>query len=45
MKDKVSINYAKGCGITDLNKDGFGEAVVAAKVMWSFLSLEALACH
>ncbi|WP_036930756.1 glycoside hydrolase family 3 N-terminal domain-containing protein [Prevotella sp. 10(H)] len=29
--DKVTINYAKGCGITDLSKDGFQEAVKAAQ--------------
>ncbi len=28
---RVTINYAKGCGITDLSKDGFKEAVKAAK--------------
>jgi beta-glucosidase len=27
----VKINYARGCGITDLNKSGFDEAVAAAK--------------
>lgn len=29
--DKVKINYAKGCSITDLDKSGFKEAVKAAK--------------
>jgi beta-glucosidase len=28
--DKVKINYAKGCGLSGLSKDGFGEAVAAA---------------
>ncbi len=28
---KIKVNYAKGCGITDLNKNGFKEAVEAAK--------------
>jgi len=27
----VKINYARGCGITDLDKSGFDEAVAAAK--------------
>ncbi len=27
----VKINYAKGCGITDLSKDGFAEAIHAAE--------------
>jgi len=31
VKDRVTINYAKGCGITDLSMDGFGEAVSAAE--------------
>jgi beta-glucosidase len=31
VKDKITINYAKGCGITDLNMSGFGEAVRAAE--------------
>jgi len=30
-KDKVTINYAKGCGITDLDSSGFDEAINAAK--------------
>jgi len=29
--DKVKINYAKGCGISDLSKDGFAEAVQVAE--------------
>ena len=29
--DKIKINYAKGCGITDLSKEGFAEAVRAAE--------------
>ncbi|MFC2087701.1 glycoside hydrolase family 3 N-terminal domain-containing protein [Bacteroidota bacterium] len=29
-KDKVMINYAKGCGITDLDDSGFQEAIDAA---------------
>ena len=31
VKDKLVINYAKGCGITDLDKSGFGEAINAAE--------------
>lgn len=31
VKNKTTINYAKGCGITDLNKSGFEEAVKAAE--------------
>ncbi len=31
VKDKVQINYAKGCGITDLDDSGFKEAVDAAE--------------
>ena len=30
-KDKIQVNYAKGCGITDLDKRGFQEAVDAAE--------------
>ena len=30
-KDKVTINYAKGCGITDLDSSGFDEAINAAE--------------
>jgi beta-glucosidase len=29
--DKMEINYAKGCAVTDLNKNGFEEAVRAAE--------------
>lgn len=29
--NQIKINYAKGCGITDLSKDGFVEAVKAAQ--------------
>ncbi len=29
--DKITINYAKGCGITDPDKSGFKEALEAAK--------------
>ena len=29
--DKIKVNYAKGCGITDLSKAGFDEAVSAAE--------------
>ena len=29
--DKMQINYARGCGITDLDKTGFDEAVDAAQ--------------
>ncbi|GAB6119141.1 glycoside hydrolase family 3 N-terminal domain-containing protein [Dysgonomonas termitidis] len=29
--EKIKINYAKGCGITDLSKDGFREAIKAAQ--------------
>lgn len=29
--DKIKVNYARGCGITDLDKSGFKEAVDAAK--------------
>lgn len=29
--DKIKINYARGCGISDLDKSGFEEAVEAAK--------------
>jgi beta-glucosidase len=29
--DDVKINYARGCGITDLDKSGFNEAVEAAQ--------------
>ncbi|NWJ52657.1 MAG: glycoside hydrolase family 3 C-terminal domain-containing protein [Bacteroidetes bacterium] len=28
--DKVKINYAKGCGLSSLSKDGFGDAINAA---------------
>ena len=30
-RSKITINYAKGCGITDLSKSGFKEAVEAAE--------------
>lgn len=30
-REKAVVNYAKGCGITDLDKSGFKEAVDAAK--------------
>jgi beta-glucosidase len=30
-RGKVTVNYAKGCGITDLDKGGFKEAVEAAE--------------
>ena len=30
-RGKITVNYAKGCGITDLNKNGFEEAVEAAE--------------
>jgi beta-glucosidase len=30
VRDKVKVHYAKGCGITDLSKSGFDEAVLAA---------------
>jgi beta-glucosidase len=30
-KDKITVNYAKGCGITDLDNKGFKEAVNAAE--------------
>ena len=30
-KGRVTINYAKGCGITDLDSSGFDEAINAAK--------------
>ncbi|WP_165021046.1 glycoside hydrolase family 3 N-terminal domain-containing protein [Dysgonomonas sp. ZJ279] len=29
--NNVKINYAKGCGITDLSKEGFAEAIKAAE--------------
>ena len=29
--DKVKINYAKGCTLSGLSKDGFGDAIKAAK--------------
>lgn len=29
--DKVAINYARGCGITDLDKSGFAGAIEAAR--------------
>jgi len=29
--NRVQINYAKGCGISDLSKDGFPEAIQAAQ--------------
>ncbi len=29
--DKVNVHYAKGCGISSLSKEGFPEAVAAAK--------------
>lgn len=29
--DKVKINYAKGCSLSGLSKDGFGDAIKAAK--------------
>lgn len=29
--EKVTINYARGCGITDLDRSGFNEAVEAAR--------------
>lgn len=29
--NRLKINYAKGCGITDPDTSGFGEAVIAAK--------------
>lgn len=29
--NQVKVNYAKGCGITDLSKEGFDEAVKAAR--------------
>ena len=29
--DEVEINYARGCGITDLDKSGFEEAIAVAK--------------
>ena len=29
--EKIKVNYAQGCGITDLRKDGFDEAVSIAK--------------
>ena len=30
-KDKIQVNYAKGCGITDLDKSGFRKAVNVAE--------------
>jgi beta-glucosidase len=30
-KNNITVNYAKGCGITDLDKSGFPEAVNAAE--------------